>query len=328
MDTAFAARLLDAIGNAALVASAIRGADILDIPAKVGLLRSVGLVFDLNDRWTGRTTAWMILLDIEEKLLAPLQAQNGVVRSGGARPSDPLAIIGQEVAIAAEALLSRPDGARLSLEWLAHLHWSVLRLPTQSLKAGGDDLSAFEPWPLLLKALLARFGQEGWANPLRIWALFGGSLLAVDKNNLTRPARKAPLFLPLWRDWLGKPNTLVPIAVAMGFWDSAVLPSGWLAEWVRHLCQNLEGHPAMHQLVAVEASLAARYLAAPLVCSGLPSERFSELWSDANWQLTKARFSKLEDHADVVQPCVALICVGLHMLEFSGIMAQTQNATC
>jgi hypothetical protein len=132
VNTAFAAELLETIGNAALVASVIRGPDILDIPAKGKSTAIRWSAFDLNDRWTGRTMAWMILLDIKEKLPAPLQEQSGVVRSVAARPSDPQAIIRQEVAVAAEALLSRPDGARLALEWLAHLLWSVLRLRIQS----------------------------------------------------------------------------------------------------------------------------------------------------------------------------------------------------
>lgn len=316
-DTALAAKLLDTIGNAALVATVMRGSGILDIPAKANLLRSVSPVFDLKNCWTGRTTAWIILLDIEERLSEPLQEQVRVVRSGGTHPPAPGAIVEQEVAVAAEALLSRPDGARLALEWLAHLLWSTLLLRTPATRAGGDNLSALEPLSVLLQALGAHFGREDWANPLRVWALFGGSPLVTDVSNSYRPAQELPLLLPLWRDWLGQPNTFGPIAVAVYLWDYTVSSPGWLAKWIRLLCQDLEGHPAMLQLVEAEPSQAARYLAWPLVRSGRPSERFGELWSDAGRQLTRARFAKIEKAADAVQPCVALIRVGLHMLEWS-----------
>ena len=131
------------------------------------------------------------------------------------------------------------------------------------------------------------------------------------------PAGEVPLLLPLWRDWLGQRNSLAPIAVAVHLWDAAVSPASWLAAWVRLLCRDLEDQPVTHQLTEAGPSQASAYLAWPLVHSGLPSERFDELWSDAGWQLTRARFSKLEQAADAVRPCVAIIRVGLRMLEWS-----------
>jgi hypothetical protein len=316
-ETAFASELLETVGNAALVASFLRGSGIQDITTLANLLKSVGPAFDQNYLWTGSSMAWMILLDIEERLLKLLQAQIQVARLGAGRPPDPGAIVKREVALTVDVLLSRKDGARLALEWLSHLLWSVILLRTPPPRVGEDDLSIFEPRQVLLQVVSIRLGREDWANPLRIWTLFGGSLLVAGVNDSYRPYRKVPLLLPLWRDWLGQPNTIVPLAVAVQLWGFAVASPGWLAEWVRHLCRDLEGHPAIHQLVKAEPSEAAKYLAWPLVRSGRVSEKFGEIWSDAGWQLTKARFAKLENSADVVQPCAALLCVGLQMLEWS-----------
>jgi len=318
-DALFAAKLLAIIGNAALVASLIRRSMILDILALAALLRAVGTAFDLSDNWTGSVTAWMILLEIEERLLERLQEQIRSVRAGGPVPPDPGEIVKQEIEIAAEAVLSRIDGARLALEWLAHLVWSIILQRPSASRAGEDDLSALEPRLVLFRALGIRFAPKDWTNPLRIWTLFGGSPVVSDVNHLPHPGREEQLLLPSWRDWLGQRNSLVPIAVAVHLWDATVSPAGWLATWAKLLCRDLLDQPVAHQLAESGPSQAASYLAWPLVHSGLPSERFDELWADSDWQRTRARFSKLEQAADAVRPCIAIIRVGLRMLEWSSL---------
>ncbi len=319
-DAPFAAILLETIRNPALVASVLGRPDILSIQASANLLRSVGPIFGPDDRWTRGTTAWMVLLDIEAKLSAPLQEQARAVRLGAPRPPDPGGIVKQEeLDVVAEALLARADGPRLALEWLAHLLWSVL-LQSPPSGAGGDTLSDLDHRAVLLNALAARFRQKDWANTLRVWMLFGGSPLVAGANGPRRVAQEAPLLLPLWRDWLGRPNALVPVAVAVQLCDDALPVPTWLPEWVTMLCRDLEGYSFTLQLADTGPAPAAGYLAWPLVRSSAPSERFKLLWSDATWQLTRARFSKLEDAADRVRPCAAIIRIGLRMLEWAALV--------
>lgn len=313
----FAANLLGQIRNAALVASILRGYGVAGIPILANILRYAEPIFDSHNRWASGTTAWMIVLQIEEELTALLEQQRNQVRSGGAPPSDPEQIIKPEIDAAVEALLSRQDGCRLALEWLAHLLWSVFLGDVSSSGHDRNPLSALEPRSVLLDALTVRFRQKDWADPIRIWALFDGSPLFKSADGAYQLERQAAFSLPLWHDWLGQPNSLVPIGVAVQLWESGTVPPSWLPDWVKLLCRDLAGLSATHQLADAKSPIAARYLARPLVHSGSLSEQFSELWSDAGWQRIKARFSKWEQAADATRPCVALLRVGLQMLELS-----------
>jgi len=321
-DISAAVNLLELIGNPALVAAVLGRFETLSVREKSDLLRSLDPIFGDDGRWTQRTAAWMVLLDLEARLSATLEEQNGTVRLGGSRPSIPESVIQDGLESVIEALLSRPDGRRLALEWLAHLLWAVLLSRAQRAVPGEEDFSAFEPRRVLLKAVSSSLAREEWARPVRVWGLFGGSRLVMDIDRNHTPIQDLPLVLPVWRDWLGQANTLIPIAVAVQLWEDTSSSPGWLVPWVRSVCRKLEANSATRQLAEASPSQAAGYLAWPLVHSGQPSERFGELWADANWQLTRARFSPLEEAADRARPCVALIRVGLCMLEWAKL-AQT-----
>jgi hypothetical protein len=316
-DAAFAIKLLETINNPALVASALSYSGVSDIPAMAHLLNRADQVFDKDNRWTRGTTAWMVLLEIEQRLLTLLEEQIRAVRLGAPVPPDPEAIIRRQLDAAAEAVLSRSDGPRLVLEWLAHLLWSILIMRAPLPGTDIDDLSSLDPRRVLLNAAGACFTRADWANPIRIWALFDGSLLVAGANDSYRLVKEVPLRLPMWHDWLEQENTIVPAALAVLFPGDRASSLSWLASWVRLICQNLQGLSVVHQLTEPGPSQAARHLAWPLARTGRPSERFAELWSDAGWQLTRARFSKLEDAASTVRPCVALVRIGLYMLEWS-----------
>jgi hypothetical protein len=134
-------------------------------------------------------------------------------------------------------------------------------------------------------------------------------------NNSHGPPQKVPLVLPIWRDWLGQPNTLVPIAVAVGLWDSAVLPPGWLSG--SGICAGTSKGTLRCSSWSTRSRVRLPDISHGRYCTRVFLGEVQRDLVRCGWQLTRARFSKLEEAADVLQPCVALIHVGFHMLEFS-----------
>lgn len=84
------------------------------------------------------------------------------------------------------------------------------------------------------------------------------------------------------------------------------------------MLRDLHEMPA-RQLAEAGPNQAASYLAWPLVRSGDTARIFADFWSDATWLRTATRFAKFEAAAEAARPCVALLRVGLRMLEFSAV---------
>ncbi len=194
-------------------------------------------------------------------------------------------------------------------------NWSSILGPRFFRRGGDERFDALQPRAVLLNALAARLEREEWANPIRVWTLFSGGL-AVSVLELGEvPKGDVAGQLPVWRDWLGQPNPLVPLAVTVQLLSGSAAVPSMVPAWIKLLFRNLRSASCDHQMAEAGPNQAASYLAWPLVRSGRAAEAFADLWSDSGWLRTSARFAGLEKAPEAVRPCVALLRVGLRMLQ-------------
>ncbi len=147
-DPAFAAQLLDTIGNPAIVAAMLPNLGIMNLHALVQLLPHFVAVFDEQHVWTRRSAAWVALLSIERLLLGQLKAG----ADGPTAEPSPQALIDEVVT----ALDTRPDGHRLELEWLAHMAWQVAQSIALPLGSPTEAKTRLVPVLELLQAVAER----------------------------------------------------------------------------------------------------------------------------------------------------------------------------
>lgn len=193
-DPEFGARLIAMLGNPSLVAGVLDGgAAGLDAVRSASVLQYLLPIFDAEARWTGETTAWMVVLHIEDRLVEILDSQLRTVRSGGANPQDPAAAVAAELLSSTNAILSRTDGPRLALEWFAHLIWSAILNVKRLSRNNTFEFAALAPHAILLNALTTLLEKEDWANPIRVWRLFsGGPVVAIiEKGELPKEGSAA-----------------------------------------------------------------------------------------------------------------------------------------
>ena len=316
-DAGFTAGVLATLGNPALVAAALgSSAAGLEPLRSRAVLRSLPSVFDAGGRWTEEATAWMVVLHLEDGLSGILDDQLRAVRSGAAPPQDPVAVVSAGMSDTVDAVLARPDGPRLTLEWLARLVWSAILGPRPFGQGVDERFDALQPRAVLLNALAARLEREEWANPVRVWTLFSGGPAVSVLERGEVPKGDFAGQLPTWRDWLGQPNPLVPLAVAVQLLPGSVSVPAMLPAWIKLLFRNLRGASCDHQMAEAGPNQAASYLAWPLASASGAAETFADLWSDSGWLRTSARFAGLEEAPEAVRPCFALLRVGLRMLQF------------
>ena len=258
----------------------------------------------------------MVVLHLEDGLSEILDDQLRAVRSGVAPPQDPMAVVSAGMSDTVDAVLTRPDGPRLTLEWLARLIWSAILGPGPFGQGVDERFDALQPRAVLLNALAARLEREEWANPVRVWTLFSGGPAVSVLERGEAPKEDFAEQLPIWRDWLGQPNPLVPLAVAVQLLPGSVSVPAMLPAWIKLLFRNLRGASCDHQMAEAGPNQAASYLAWPLARASGAAETFADLWSDTGWLRTSARFAGLEEAPEAVRPCVALLRVGLRMLQF------------
>lgn len=321
VDAPFAASVLAMLEHPSLVAAALgSGSAGLDAAWSRAVLRSLPPVFDAGARWTEETTAWMVVLHLEDGLSEILDDQLRAVRSGAATPQDSAAVVLAGTSDTVDAVLARSDGPRLALEWLARLIWSAILGPRPFGQRGDEKFDALQPRAVLLNALAARLGPEEWANPVRIWTLFSGGPAVSMLETGKVPKGGTAMQLPVWRDWLGQPNPLVPLAVAVQLLSGSGPVPALVPAWIKLLFRNLRGASCDHQMADAGPNQAASYLAWPLVRCGRAADAFTDLWSDSGWLRTSARFAALEEAPEAVRPCVALLRVGLRMLQLQAVM--------
>ncbi len=305
-DPAWAARLLDIVANPALNAVMLSSSSLLDVSGLARMLAEAATIFTDAGAWNGRTSAWTILVEIEERLVGLL---DGAARFGAPSAGVEKAVRDAMVEIEA-ATRARSDGPRLLLEWMAHLLWGNVFLSRPNT---GARPAGLPPRHALLDAVAAHFRAGSWSHPLRVRALFGGgTAVAIDGRLPAGPASS----LPVWTDWLGKGTSIAPLGVAIQLWDGAASSVEVLSNWVRDVCAGLENEPMVNVLAQSPTSPAAQHLAWPLAHLPDPAAAFIAMWSDAAWLRTKVRFARLEDASVLTQPAAALVRVGLAMLSW------------
>ena len=317
IDARFAAGVLATLGHPSLVASVLgSGAAGLDPARSRAIVRLLPSVFEAGGRWTGETTAWMVVLHLEDGLSGILDDQLRAVRSGAAAPQDTVAVISAGMSDTVEAVLARSDGPRLALEWLGRLVWSAILGPRPFGQGVDERLDALQPRAILLSALAARLEGEDWANPARVWTLFSGGPAVSVLERGEVPGENLAGQLPVWRDWLGQPNALVPLAAVVQLLIGSGSVPAMVPAWIKLLFRNLRGSSFDQKMAEAGPNQAASYLAWPLIRCGRAADAFAGLWSDSGWLRTSARFAGLEEAPEAVRPCVALLRVGLRMLQF------------